>query len=65
MAMEDSLLAASSSAASWLDINKEDAAESEQVSTVRCLFVIFYRLCIFVIPYATAAVTILGAAMDP
>lgn len=41
-----------------LDINKEDAAESEQASTVLCVFVILYGLCIFVIPYTTTAVRI-------
>lgn len=41
-----------------LDINKEDAAQSEQASTVLCVFVIVYRLCIFLIPYATTAVRI-------
>lgn len=41
-----------------LDINKEDAAQSEQASTVLCVFVIVYRLCIFLIPDAAAAVRI-------
>lgn len=41
-----------------LDINKEDAAETEQASTVLCVFVILYGLCIFVIPCVTSAVRI-------
>lgn len=41
-----------------LDINKEDAAESKQASTVLRVFVILYGPCIFVIPYAATAVRI-------